>query len=419
MEPTLSQTLIELGEKAKNASKELALLGNVEKNKILASIQNGLLENIEEILKANEKDMEYAREKRISESLLDRLKLTEERIRDMISAIDVLIQSKDPVGKMEKMETLDNGLRIGKRTVPIGVLAMIYESRPNVTCDGATLAIKSGNAILLRGGKEAIHSNKALVKSIKEGIEKAGHNSDMVGLIEDTTRESSYGLMGLRGYVDLLIPRGSKGLIQSVVENAKVPTLETGAGNCHVYVDSYGNVEMALKIIENAKTSRTGVCNAMESLLIHKDVKDEFYQGLEALIQKHGIKTHGDERVREKMQGILPATEEDYFTEYLDLEMSVAVVDSLEEAIAHIDKYSTGHSEVIVTENYENAMMFLDRVDSSCVYVNASSRFTDGGEFGKGAEIGISTQKLHARGPVGLEELTSSKYIVFGNGQIR
>ena len=419
LELTLNLDLKEIGKKAKVASRELALLNNVEKNHILSQIQSYLLEEKEKILEENKKDIEAARRNKMKESLIDRLLLTEDRIKDMANSISILKNQEDPIGKILSMKTMDNGLLIGQRTVPMGVLAIIYESRPNVTLDAAILAIKSGNAIILRGGKEAIHSNRAIASSIRRAIEEMSYDPNMVCFVDDTSRQSSIDLMGLRGYVDLLIPRGSSRLIQSVVENAKVPTLETGVGNCHLYIDKEADVAMALDIFENAKTTRTGVCNAMESLLIHQDLSQDFYDRLQGIIDKHDILVHGDGQVASKLSDVIPINNEDYGMEYLNLEMSVKIVASLEEAIDHIQEFSTGHSESIVTENIQSALRFLNEVDSACVYVNASTRFTDGGEFGLGAEMGISTQKLHARGPIGIDQLTSSKFVIIGKGQVR
>lgn len=419
MEQSLRKNLIEMGEKSKEASRELSKLNTLEKNNILKSIKKSLLENKENIIEENKIDIKSGKELGLSEGLLDRLLLDDSRVLSMANSVDDLIDIEDPIGEIASMKTLENGLILGKKSVPIGVIAIIYEARPNVTLDAAILAIKSSNALILRGGKEAIRSNIAIAKAIRSGIKNAGYNENIVSLIEDTSRESSNELMKLRGYVDLLIPRGSKSLIDAVVENAKVPTLETGVGNCHVYVDESAKINMAIDIIENAKTQRIGVCNAMESLVVHENIKDEFYQSLQKLIDKYNINVYGCEKSNKKLKNIKLATKEDYGTEFLDYAFSMKIVSSLDEAIDHIYKYSTHHSDVIITENYDNAMRFLNEVDSACVYVNASSRFTDGSEFGFGAEMGISTQKLHARGPVGLKELTSSKYIIFGNGQVR
>ena len=420
MAQSLREEIINIGKITKEASRDLLKMGTAEKNELLMTIKDNILKrDAEKILEANRKDITEGRAKGLSEGLIDRLLIDENRLADMAKSIDTVIELSDPVGRISEMKTLDNGLVIGKKSVPIGVLAIIYEARPNVTMDAAVLAIKSSNALILRGGKEAINSNMAIVDSIKSSIRERGYNENIISLITDTSRESSVELMKLKGYVDLLIPRGSASLINAVVENAKVPTLETGVGNCHVYVDDSAKTDMAISIIENAKTTRISVCNAMESLLVSEKVKDDFYEKLQKLTEKYGIKVHGCEKSQKKLKNVIPATEEDYYKEYLDYEMSMKIVSGIDEAVDHIAKYSTGHSEVIVTENYENSMKFLNEVDSSCVYVNASSRFTDGGQFGKGVEMGISTQKLHARGPVGLEELVSSKYIILGNGQIR
>lgn len=419
MEQSLRDKLEEMGRLAKKANRNLVRLSTEEKNQILREIKKSLQENKAYILEENEKDMAEGRKNKMAEGLLDRLLLTEDRIDGMAISIDQMIGLSDPVGRMSDFKTLENGLILGKKSVPIGVLAMIYEARPNVTLDASILAIKSSNSIILRGGKEAIHSSLALADSIREGIEKAGFDKNMVQIIDDTSRASSVELMKLKGYVDLLIPRGSKGLIDSVVENAKVPVLETGVGNCHLYVDKDADIKKALAIFENGKTQRIGVCNALESLIVHADVADEFYEGLNKIVEEYKLKVHACERSIGKIKGSLPATDEDYAKEYLDYEFSIKVVDSLEDAIDHIYLYSTGHSDAIITENINTAQIFTDQVDSACVYVNASTRFTDGGEFGYGAEIGISTQRLHARGPVGLNELTTYKYIILGQGQVR
>lgn len=419
MELSLKEKIIEIGKAAQQSNKELKKLSANEKNNILENIKESLKENKLKILMANQEDMDNGKKNGMSEALLDRLLLDDKRINSMIDSIDILIKLDDPIGKMDYTDKLPNGLLVGKKRVPIGVLAVIYESRPNVTLDAAILAIKSSNSIILRGGKESINSNVAIASAIREGIRKSGHDENMVSLIEDTTRQSSVELMQLRGYVDLLIPRGSQRLISSVVENAKVPTLETGIGNCHLYIDEYADLEMGLRIFENGKTQRIGVCNALESLLVSEKVSDEFYTGLQKIIDKYSLKVHACEKSISKIKNAVPATEEDYATEYLDYEFSIKIVKDVDEAIEHIYKYSTHHSEAIITENIKNAMKFTEEVDSACVYVNASTRFTDGFEFGFGAELGISTQKIHARGPVGLKELTTYKYVVLGEGQVR
>ncbi|MBU5669333.1 glutamate-5-semialdehyde dehydrogenase [Peptoniphilus sp. MSJ-1] len=409
----------ELGKIAKDASRKLAKLKTSDKNKILTEIKKSLLAEKDNIIKENEKDIKIGKENNMPEGLIDRLLLTEDRINSMAKAIDDVIDFKDPVGKVLSMEENSVGLLIGKKTVPMGVIAIIYESRPNVTLDAAILSLKASSAIILRGGKEAINSNIAICDAIRLGIKNAGFDENFVQIVKDTSRESSTKLMQLRGYIDLLIPRGSANLINSVVENAKVPVIETGVGNCHIYVENSFDTENALNIIENAKTQRIGVCNAMESLVLCDDLSDKFYDGLNKIIEKYNIAVYADEKAMEKIKNVKKATEEEYAMEFLDYAFSVKTVSNVDEAIEHISKYSTGHSESILTENYENAMKFLDEVDSACVYVNASTRFTDGGEFGKGAELGISTQKLHARGPVGLDELVSTKYIIFGHGEYR
>lgn len=419
LERSLREEIIEIGRLSKLASRELAIISSAEKNEILKSVGESVSENMKSILAGNEIDIKNGKEMGLSEGLIDRLYLDEGRVQAMVNSIEQIIGLEDPIGEVEEMKTMENGLLIGKRSVPIGVIGIIYEARPNVTLDAAVLGIKSSNSVILRGGREAINSNVAIANAIRAGIEAAGFNPNIVMLIEDTSRESSVELMKLDGYVDLLIPRGSARLISSVVENAKVPVLETGVGNCHVYVDSSAKVDMAIDIIENAKTTRVGVCNAMESLLVHSDVSDEFYEKLARVIDEYNIVVYGCERSREKLSGLKIATEEEYAMEFLDYAMSMKLVDGIKEAIDHIYEYSTGHSDVIVTESYENSLKFLNEVDSACVYVNASSRFTDGGEFGKGAEMGISTQKMHARGPIGLRELTSTKYVILGTGQVR
>ncbi|MEQ2401548.1 glutamate-5-semialdehyde dehydrogenase [Peptoniphilus hominis (ex Hitch et al. 2025)] len=417
MEPILS--VKELGKIAKEASYKLKKLNTAEKNKMLASIKESLLSERKKILDANEIDIKKGRENNMPEGLIDRLLLNEGRIEAMAKSIDEVIDFKDPVGRVLSMEENYAGLLIGKKTVPMGVIAIIYESRPNVTLDAAILSLKASSAIILRGGKESINSNIAIADAIRLGIKNAGYDENFVQIVKDTSRESSKELMQLKGYVDLLLPRGSASLINSVVENAKVPVIETGVGNCHIYVDQDADLENAIKIIENAKTQRIGVCNAMESLVVNENLEDKFYDLLNEVVEKYKIKVHADEKSLPKFKKALPATEDDFGREYLDYEFSVKTVKDVDQAIDHITRYSTGHSEAILTKSYERAMKFLEGVDSACVYVNASTRFTDGGEFGKGAELGISTQKLHARGPVGLDELVSYKYIIFGHGEFR
>ena len=417
MEPILS--VKELGKIAKVASYKLKKLNTAEKNKMLASIKESLLSERKKILEANEIDIKKGRENNMPEGLIDRLLLNEGRIEAMAKSIDEVIDFKDPVGRVLSMEENYAGLLIGKKTVPMGVIAIIYESRPNVTLDAAILSLKASSAIILRGGKESINSNIAIADAIRLGIKNSGYDENFVQIVKDTSRESSKELMQLKGYVDLLLPRGSASLINSVVENAKVPVIETGVGNCHIYVDQDADIENAIKIIENAKTQRIGVCNAMESLVVNENLEDKFYDLLNEVVEKYNIKVHADEKSLPKFKNAVLATEDDFGREYLDYEFSVKTVKDVDQAIDHITRYSTGHSEAILTKSYENAMKFLEGVDSACVYVNASTRFTDGGEFGKGAELGISTQKLHARGPVGLDELVSYKYIIFGHGEFR
>ncbi|MGR5590805.1 glutamate-5-semialdehyde dehydrogenase [Peptoniphilus grossensis] len=417
MEPILS--VKELGKIAKEASYKLKKLNTAEKNKMLASIKESLLSERKKILEANEIDIKKGRENNMPEGLIDRLLLNEGRIEAMAKSIDEVIDFKDPVGRVLSMEENYAGLLIGKKTVPMGVIAIIYESRPNVTLDAAILSLKASSAIILRGGKESINSNIAIADAIRLGIKNAGYYENFVQIVKDTSRESSKELMQLKGYVDLLLPRGSASLINSVVENAKVPVIETGVGNCHIYVDQDADIENAIKIIENAKTQRIGVCNAMESLVVNENLEDKFYDLLNEVVEKYNIKVHADEKSLPKFKNAVLATEDDFGREYLDYEFSVKTVKDVDQAIDHITRYSTGHSEAILTKSYERAMKFLEGVDSACVYVNASTRFTDGGEFGKGAELGISTQKLHARGPVGLDELVSYKYIIFGHGEFR
>ena len=419
MEQSLKEKLTKMGELSKKAKKDFVKLSTKDKNKILQNIKISMEKNRKNILDANKKDYDKGLSNNMAEGLLDRLKLDDERIDSMILSIDQMIKLPDPIGKMTDVRTLENGLLIGKKSVAIGVLAMIYEARPNVTLDASILAIKSSNSIILRSGKEAINSSLAIAKAIREGIKNTGFDENIVQIIDDTSRDSSTELMKLNGYVDLLIPRGSASLINAVVKNASVPTLETGVGNCHLYVDKYADIKKALKIFENGKTQRIGVCNAIESLVVHKDIDQSFYDGLNKIVEKYKLKVHACKNTIGKIKGASPASEKDYGKEYLDYEFSVKEVENIDCAIDHIYKYSTGHSDAIITEKIEEANKFIQEVDSACVYVNASTRFTDGSEFGFGAEIGISTQRLHARGPVGLNELTTYKYVILGEGQIR
>jgi len=409
----------ELAIAAKGASYKLAALNESAKNAVLLAMADLLCEKAGNIIDANKLDLIAGKEKGLSDSLLDRLMLDEKRIIDMANGLRKVADLPDPVGEVISMWTRPNGLQIGQKRVPIGVIGMIYEARPNVTCDAVGLCIKSGNAVILRGGSEAIHSNKAIVKVLKEAAEKLKFPIDAIQLIEDTTRESSKELMTLNGFIDVLIPRGGANLIKTVVENSTVPVIETGSGNCHVYVDKFADFDMAISIVFNAKTSRVSVCNSAESLLVHKDIAQAFLPLCAKKLSEKSVELRGCDISLSILPNITKATEEDYYTEYNDYIMSVKVVDSLEDAITHINKYNTKHSEAIVTNDYMSAQIFLNEVDAAAVYVNASTRFTDGFEYGFGAEIGISTQKLHARGPIGLKELTTIKYIIYGNGQIR
>lgn len=408
-----------LGAQAKTASRVLTTASTAAKNSALLKIADALLQNTDYILAENEKDLAAGRANGMAESLLDRLALSADRIRGMAQGVREVADLPDPIGAVQSEITRPNGLTIQRVSVPLGVIAVIFEARPNVTSDAAALCLKAGSACLLRGGKEAIHSNTAIAEVMRNALRGTDFPADCIQLVEDTSRESATALMRLSGYVDVLIPRGSARLIRSVVENATVPVIETGAGNCHVYVDRDANIDMAAEIVFNAKTSRVSVCNSAESLVVHADIAEKALPKIAARLSEKDVILYGDARAKAILPDILPAEESDWGTEYLDYKMSVRVVDSVAEAIAHITRYSTGHSECIVTENSATAEKFLNEVDSAAVYHNASTRFTDGGEFGFGAEIGISTQKLHARGPLGLPQLTSVKYKIFGNGQVR
>lgn len=409
----------ELGIRAKAAESAAASASTLVKNNALAAIAKALIANKELIISENQKDLDAAAANGMSESKQDRLRLNEDRIMGMAKGIDELIAMNDPIGEVIEGFTRPNGLTILKTRTPLGVIGIIYESRPNVTVDAAALCLKAGNVVILKGGKEAINSNVCLGKIMREAIANAGLPADVVQVVEDTSRETTTELMKLNGYVDVLIPRGSANLIQAVVRNATVPVIETGAGNCHVYIDASADPEMAVNITDNAKTQRPSVCNAIESLLIHKDCADKILPMIAERFKSHNVKIYGCERTMAILDGIEKATEDEYATEFNDFVIAVKVVDDIDEAIAHIRKYSTRHSECIVTSSLANAAKFQKEVDAAAVYVNASTRFTDGGEFGYGAEIGISTQKLHARGPMGLRELTTIKYLINGNGQIR
>ncbi len=411
--------LTALCEKAKAASRVVAKAGITEKNTALLAVADALCSKKSEIIKANKVDMANAETNGMSSALMDRLKLTDERIEAIAEGVRQVASLDDPIGEVLSMKKRPNGLLVGQVRVPMGVIGFIYESRPNVTIDAFALCFKSGNAVILRGGSDCIHSNIALVKVVRDTLIDLGINPDVICLVEDTDREVVNRMMKMNQYLDLLIPRGGAGLINNVVQNATVPVIQTGTGNCHIYVDKHADLDKAVKIIRNAKLQRLGVCNAAESLVIHSDVAEEVIPLIAADLASDNCEIRGDERAQAISNIIVPADEEDYGTEYLAKIISAKVVDSLDEAIDHINRYSTGHSEAIITEDYTSSQRFLNEIDSACVYVNASTRFTDGFEFGFGAEIGISTQKLHARGPMGLTALTSTKFIVYGNGQIR
>lgn len=415
----IKMNIKELAMRAKKASKSIATAGTKKKNEALAAICDSLLENTDYILAQNKIDIDKARQKGTSDAMIDRLTLTSDRIKQMAEGVKKVIDLDDPIGDTVYAKTLPNGLKVSRVTVPMGVIGVIYESRPNVTLDTACLCLKASSAVVLRGGSDAFNSNKAIAEIMKKAVGSAGIDSDCIAFVEDTSRETATELMKLNGIVDLLIPRGGASLIQSVVQNATVPVIETGVGNCHIFVDESADIQMAIQIIVNAKTSRPSVCNACESLLVHRNVDKEFYKELYRELKDKKVEIRGCETTCKYMACDSVATQEDFDTEYLDYIISVKTVESIDEAIAHIEKYSTGHSECIITESYKNAMRFTNEVDSAAVYVNASTRFTDGFEFGLGAEIGISTQKLHARGPMGLKEITTTKYIITGNGQIR
>ncbi|KAF1085608.1 Gamma-glutamyl phosphate reductase [Sporotomaculum syntrophicum] len=415
----MERQVIAKAKKAREAARKLAYLSTDIKNDALLAMADSLLKNTYNILEANALDVHEGAKNGLSQALLDRLLLNQARVADMANGLAMVASLPDPVGEVESMWTRPNGLRIGRTRVPLGVVGIIYEARPNVTVDAAGLCLKAGNAVLLRGGSEAINSNKAITNVIAEAAIREGMPEGAINLIETTDREAVNFMLKLNDYIDVIIPRGGASLIQTVVQNATVPVIETGVGNCHVFVDRYADLEKAQRIVLNAKCQRPGVCNALESLLVHQAVAAEFLPvALEAL-KTAGVEVRGCERTRDVAGWVNPASEEDYASEFLDLIISVKVVDGFDEALDHIYRYSTRHSEAIITENYTRAIRFLNEVDAAAVYINASTRFTDGGQFGFGAEIGISTQKLHARGPMGLKELTTNKYIVFGDGQIR
>lgn len=411
--------LTEMGQRAKEAAVVLSVLPTPQKNQALCHAADALLQAQAEVLEANAQDVEAAKAAGIKGAFIDRLTLTPKRVEEMAAGLRQVAALDDPVGKVLSMKTLDNGLIIGQKRVPMGVIGIIFEARPNVTADAFGLCLKAGSAVLLRGGKEAIGTNKVVVSIFQKALKDLGLPAAAVQIVQDTSRESANEMMRLNGYLDVLIPRGGAGLIQNVVQNSTVPVIQTGVGNCHIYVDESADLEKAARIVINAKTQRPGVCNACESLLVHESLKDSFLPMIGKALQEKQVEIRGDEATCAHVAGAKAATPEDWATEYEDYIISMRLVKDLDEAITHIRRYSTGHSEAIVTENYSNAQRFLNEVDAAAVYVNASTRFTDGGQFGFGAEIGISTQKLHARGPMGLTELTTTKYIIYGDGQIR
>lgn len=411
--------LIEKCELARNASFALARVDTVTKNNALSAIADALVSNADKIIEANKLDLSNAENNGMAKAMLDRLTLTKERIADIAEGVRQVAALNDPIGEVINMQKRPNGLLIGKKRVPLGVIAIIYEARPNVTADAAALCLKTSNACILRGGSEAINSNTAIMKIMQNAAYSAGMPEGTLNIIEDTSRETATRLMKMNGYIDVLIPRGGKGLIKSVVENATVPVIETAAGNCHVYVDGDADLDMARDIVINAKVQRPSVCNAAETLLIDKKIADKFVPVIFKALKEKNVEIRADKQAKNIFPDVLDVTDEDYYTEYNDYIIAVKIVDGIDEAIERINKYNTKHSEAIVTNNYEKSQQFLNEVDAAAVYVNASTRFTDGFEFGFGAEIGISTQKMHARGPMGLEALTSVKYIIYGSGQVR
>ncbi|MBM7623113.1 glutamate-5-semialdehyde dehydrogenase [Sporohalobacter salinus] len=416
---SIKQQVVDKAKAASQAARELANIETTVKNKALLAMADALEDSVDFILAENEKDMKNGREEGLNEALMDRLLLTEERIKKMANGLREVAQFDDPIGEVIGMKKRPNELQLGKVKVPLGVIGMIYESRPNVTADATGLCLKAGNTVLLRGGSEAINSNKAVTEVISKAAYESGIPTGAIQLIETTDREAVQVMFELNEYLDVLIPRGGSGLINAVINNSTVPVIETGVGNCHTYIDNEADQEMAEDIVMNAKTQRPGVCNAMETLLVHSEIAEDFLPEMVAKLQKANVEIRGDETVQELVSGIEPATEDDWSAEYLDYILAIKVVAGLEEAVDHIHKYNTKHSEAIITDNYHKARKFLNVVDAAAVYVNASTRFTDGGQFGLGAEIGISTQKLHARGPMSVNELTTTKFIVYGDGQIR
>lgn len=415
----MNKMLLQLGMNAKEAENTIRTITTDQKNQVLAAVANHLVESTDKLLEANAADVTNAKQNHMPEGLVDRLMLSPERIEGMAEGLRQLVAIEDPIGEVTGMKKRPNGLLIGQKRVPLGVVGIIYEARPNVTADAFGLCFKTGNVVILKGGSDAIHSNEAIVDCIRESLKACGVTENAIQLIADTSRETAAEFMKMNEYVDVLIPRGGKGLIKAVVNQSTIPVIETGTGNCHIYVDESADLDMAVNIILNAKTQRVGVCNACESLLVHANVKEKLLPVLAQKLKEKHVEMRADKEAHELMPGSVDATEEDWGTEYLDYILSIKVVYSVDEAIAHINRYNTGHSEAIITNDYTNAQKFLDEVDAAAVYVNASTRFTDGFEFGYGAEIGISTQKLHARGPMGLKELTTTKYIIYGDGQIR
>ena len=415
----MNEMLETLGRNAKEAEIVLRNLDTAKKNQVLEAVADSLVADSKALLTANAIDVENGRKNQMPEGLVDRLMLTEARIASMAEGLRQVAALEDPIGEVTGMKKRPNGLLIGQKRVPLGVIGIIYEARPNVTADAFALCFKTGNVVILKGGSDAIHSNTAIVDCIRRTLDENGITKDAIQLISDTSRETAGEFMKMNEYVDVLIPRGGKGLIKAVVNNSTIPVIETGTGNCHIYVDESADLQMAADIVMNAKTQRVGVCNACESLLVHEKVKDAFLPVLAERLRTKNVEMRADEEAKALIPDAVTATEEDWGTEYLDYILSIKVVGSVDEAICHINRYNTGHSEAIITRDYNNAQKFLDEVDAAAVYVNASTRFTDGFEFGFGAEIGISTQKLHARGPMGLLALTSTKYIIYGNGQIR
>lgn len=415
----MREELIIKGTQAKEASNVIAQASATEKNKALSEMAQALVDNIKEIIEANSVDLENAKNQDLPKAFMDRLTLNEVRIREMAQGLTELIALPDPIRESSLGWVSEDGIEIRKVQVPLGVIGIIYEARPNVTSDAAGLCLKAGNAVILRGSKDAINSNKKIVEVLQNALEETTLGKYVIQLVEDTSREAANEMMQMNKYIDVLIPRGGQGLINSVVENSRIPVIETGTGNCHAFVDETADIEMAVRIIENGKTQRPGVCNALETVLVHKNIAEKLLPALEDVLNKYPVELRVCEESKKYLKKYKEATEDDYYTEFLDLILAVKIVDSIDDAISHIYKYSSKHSEVIITKDYNNGRKFQKEVDAAAVYVNASTRFTDGGKFGFGAEIGISTQKLHARGPMGIKHLTSYKYEISGNGEIR